>query len=150
MPSLETMGAVARWVLVLTCVLVLDIAVNVALLFVPRHWAASLWFLSLAIFCATFAPVLIVLLLLETRAFKAGYAGHACRKFTRVFLFDFIYLGLNIALLVMFTVRAAWALPHQARLAHPRAWAAPPNSNTMMAKPSTTRLRTTPSWSCRN
>ncbi len=99
------MGAVTRWITVLGLVLILDLGVNVAFFFVSQRYSASLWCLSLAIFCATFAPVLIVLLLLETRAFKAGNISRACRRLTRVFFFDAVYLALNITLLVLFVVR---------------------------------------------
>ena len=89
---------VRQWIAALTFVLWMDLAANATFVFVPRRKTLALAFVGVSLLCTLLAAILLMLLLMETRAFKAGYAALMCHKFARVFLVGAVYLVLTFAL----------------------------------------------------
>jgi hypothetical protein len=100
-----TVGPVQRWIGILSFLLTCDVLANVAYIFIPTYKVYLLVLACVTILCCILGLVVLLFLLMETRAFKAGYPGLICLKFSRVFIVDAIYLGLSVALLFILRVR---------------------------------------------
>ena len=94
----------SKWIVAMTVLLVLDLAANAGAFFVPRSPGMLVVLTGVSALSALFSHVLLVLVSMETTAFRAGFSTMVCAKFSRVYLLAAVYLVLCIVLGVLVLV----------------------------------------------